>query len=334
MLKRFLLSVTFLWLVSMPLSAIATNPQNPMLDNESIYLSKQGLHRFDSNSLELEWSSLVGIETFEPVMGDKLIYIGSTQGLYALNPVNGDIVWHIEALHTLFSPTVDGQVYAGSLHGEIYAINSDSGTIHWRRQFPGWIYSPLILADLGKLWIGGQTHEALALDINNGRILHRVRLDQESIFSPQLVDSELIIYNLFSGNSFVIDAHSATTIGLLDGSSQPRHVSIDLNTIYRTSRDGSLIAFNKNTLRTIWRQHIVEHDLSMHPVSQGFMLLSDLDQTMILFDLESHTEIFRKKIKGTWFSPIQIDDHHIIYFLSETLQPNKIRAVKLDARDT
>ncbi len=292
------------------------------------------MHRFDSNSLELEWYSLVGIETFEPIMGDKLIYLGSTQGLYALNPVNSDIVWHIEALHTLFSPTVDGQLYAGSLHGEIYAINSSSGAINWRQQFRGWIYSPVVLADLGKLWIGGQTHEALALDINNGRILHRVKLDQESIFSPQLLDGERIIYNLFSGNSFVIDAHSATTIALLDGSSQPRHLSIGLNTIYRTNRDGSLIAFDRKTHKTIWRQHLVEHDLSMHPVSQGFMLLSDLDQTMVLLELENHTEVFRNKIEGTWFSPIQIDDHHVVYFFSDTLQPNNIRAVKLDARDT
>jgi len=334
MINRFSCFVSILWLAFSMQPAPASNPQNPLLTDESVYLSNQGIHKFNRNSLKPEWASLVGIETFEPVMGKSLIFAGSTQGLYALHPDSGEVVWHIEQLQTVFSPTVSDQLYAGSLQGDLYAIDAASGTINWRRQFDGWIYSPVFFSDLNQLWTGGQTHEAISLDSREGNILKRVALEQESIFSPQQLDSDHIVFNLFSGNSIVINAFSANPVAKLDGSSQPMHLSCNEDTIYRTNRDGSLIAFNKNNHKTVWQENIVEHNLSMHPVNNGYMLLSDLDHTMVLLDLEHQVEVFRKTIDGAWFSPIQVDDNHIVYFLKENLQPNQIRAVKFDARDT
>ena len=323
-----------LWLIFSTQLALASNPQNPLLTQESVYLSKQGIHKFNRNSLEQEWSSLVGVETFEPVMGKNYIFTGSTQGLYALHPDTGEVVWHIEQLQTVFSPTVGNQVYAGSVHGELYAIDAKSGDINWRHQFDGWIYSPVIFSELDQLWTGGQAHEAISLDSREGNVLKRIALEQESIFSPQRLDSDHIVFNLFSGNSVVINAHTANPVARLDGPSQPMHLSCNGDTIYRTNRDGSLIAFDKNSLKAVWQENIVEHDLSMHPVNNGFMLLSDLGHTMVLLDLKRQVEVFRKIIDGVWFSPVQIDDNHIVYFLKENMQPNQIRAVKFDARDT
>ncbi len=98
MLSRYLLFLIFLCLVSPIQPALASNPQTPLLTEKSVYLSSQGIHKFNRDSLQQEWSSLAGIETFEPVMGKNFIFTGSTQGLYALNPDTGEIVWHIEKL--------------------------------------------------------------------------------------------------------------------------------------------------------------------------------------------------------------------------------------------
>ena len=324
----------FFCLVSPIQSALASNPQNPLVTEKSVYLSYQGIHKFNRHSLQPEWSSLVDIETFEPIIGKNLIFTGSTQGLYALRRDTGEIVWHIEKLRTLYSPTVGDQVYAGSLHGELYAIDAENGHINWRRQFDGWVYSPVIFPELGQLWTGGQAHEAISLDRIEGYILNRIALEQESIFSPQHLDCDHIVFNLFSGDSVVIDAGLATPIARLDGTSQPMHLSLEGDSIYRSNRDGSLIVFDKDSLETVWQENIVEHDLSMHPDIDGYMLLSDLDNTMILLDLERQVEVFRKEIDGAWFSPVQIDDNHIVYFLKGGEQNNKIRAVKFDASNS
>ncbi len=226
------------------------------------------------------------------------------------------------------------QVYAGSEHGELYAIDAENGHINWRRQFDGWVYSPAIFPQLEQLWIGGQAHEAISLDRIEGYILNRIALEQESIFSPQYLDCDHIVFNLFSGDSVVIDAELAAPIARLDGTSQPMHLSLEGDTIYRSNRDGSLIVFDKHSLKAVWHEQLVEHDLSMHPVIDGYMLLSDLDHTMILLDLKHQVEVFRKKIDGAWFSPVQIDNNHIVYFLKSGKQNNKIRAVKLDTNNS
>ncbi len=330
----FLISALVLWSLLPLQTAIASSPDNPLLTDDSIILSNQGIYKFDRVSLKPVWSSLQGIQTYEPVMGTRLLFVGSTQGLFALNPKNGAVVWHIEPKRTIFSPVVSDQIFSGSLHGELYSIDAANGAINWRHQFDGWVYSPVILPRLGQLWTGGQAHQAQLLDMASGKLLSQLQLDQEIIFSPQQLDEENIVFNLFSGNSVIINTRTISRAGMLEGDSQPRQLSIDGDIIYRTNRDGSLIAFDKVSHKSIWQHHIVSSNLSMHPVKPGYLLLSDLDRTMILIDLQNQQEIFRNTIDGAWFAPIQLDENHIVYFLEENMQPNQIRAVKLDARDT
>lgn len=334
MFNRILILVLLFWILLPLQTATASSPQNPLLTSDSVYLSKQGIHKFNRGNLELEWLSLIGVRTFEPVIKDGFIFVGSTEGLYALHAATGKIAWHVESEKTIFSPAIDKQIFAGSLHGELYSINPDDGKINWRQQLSGWIYSPVVLADLDQLWSGGESHEAFLFDIKTGVILNRVELEQEAIYSPQRLDQARIVFNLFSGNSVIINVHTEAPVSRLDGSSQPRHLSFDRNTIYRTNRDGSLIAFDKLSNEIIWNRNIVAHDLSMHPVTDGYMLLTDLDHMMVLLNLESNEVVFKIKIDGAWFSPIQIDENHIVYFQSESTQPNQIRAVRFDAWDT
>jgi len=72
-----LLLVNCLWLV--PVTVPAAVPANPLLVGDSIFVSQQGVYRFDLVSGKTLWSSLPGIETFEPVAIADLILVGSTQ---------------------------------------------------------------------------------------------------------------------------------------------------------------------------------------------------------------------------------------------------------------
>jgi hypothetical protein len=65
----------------------------------------------------------------------------------------------------------------------------------------------------------------------------------------------------------------------------------------------------------------------MHPAQPGFLLLSDKDQSLILFDLENDREIQRLQISGQWLSPIQVESGEIIYF-QKLMQPPWLMAVQ------
>ncbi len=329
----------FKWVLLLVLSpafllqtVLAATPQNPLLTVDALYVSYNGVHKFNRTTLERKWSAMQGLQTFEPVMGNKLLYVGSPQGLYALDPDTGQQVWRIEESRTIFSPTVARQIYAGSLHGALYSINPASGKIIWRQQFAGWIYSPVVQPDSNQLWTGGQDHEAFALSINDGRQMHRIALNQESVFSPVDLQNNQIAFNLFNGQTAIINTVTAKIETWLNGSTQPKNLIFDDRFIYRSSRDGQLTAFDRNSYRQAWQKSVVGRDLTIHPSSTSQILLSDLGKILVLFDPQKHGEIWRKSIPGNWFSPIQIDTENIIYFHSNNLQPNMLSAVKISAQ--
>ena len=332
---------TFKWLLFLVLSptfllqnALASTPQNPLLTQDALYVSYNGVHKFDQATLERKWSALQGLQTFEPVMGNSLLYVGSPQGLYALDPDTGQQVWRIEESRTIFSPTVAQQLYAGSLHGALHSIEAASGKINWRQQFDGWIYSPVVQSDQNQLWAGGQAHQAFALSVNGGRRMHTIELNQESVFSPIDLQNQRIAFNLFNGQTAIINTVTAKIESWLDGSTQPKNLVFDSRLIYRSSRDGKLTAFDRNSYRQTWQKPIVGQDLTIHPSSSGQILLSDLDKILVLFDPQKPGEIWRNAIPGNWFSPIQVDTKNIVYFYSTNLQPYQLSAVRISAQPT
>lgn len=320
-----------LWAFLVLPATAATSPQNPLPVQDALLVSYQGLHKFDRDTLSRQWSSLQGMQTFEPVYGEGLVYIGSSQGLYALDLASGEVVWHIEDSRTLFSPTLADQLYAGSLHGTLYAINPLTGTINWQSQASGWIYSPAVFPEWGRLWAGGEAHEALAFATRDGTLLQRIALAQESTYSPLAVGADRVAFTLFNGDTSILDAISGTQLLTLGAAWQPQDLSFDQRFFYRSQRNGALITFERNSGTASSYRKLVQQDLSLHPARAGNLLLSDLDSALILFDPKHQRELWRATISGAWTAPIQLDDCSVVYFDTSKLNPTAISAVRLKA---
>ena len=63
----------------------------------------------------------------------------------------------------------------------------------------------------------------------------------------------------------------------------------------------------------------------------GFLLLSDRDQSLILFNLQQNDEVQRFEPAGNWLSPIQIESGQLVYF-QKLMQPPWILAVQSSAQ--
>lgn len=307
------------------------SPQNPLLINDSIFVSQQGIYRFDRDHHEPLWSSLAGIETFEPVIFEDMLLVGSTQGLYALNLETGRVVWQIEKKHTLFTPTLSTKAYAGSVHGELYAIDPRDGNIDWRHQFTGWIYSPAISEKSNQLWTGGQAHQVYGIDIDDGKLQHQIATTQESVFSPVNVGSGETAFNLFDGSTLVVASSNGQVAAILDGDSQPNDLYAYGDTIYRSHRDGSLVAFDGPGRALKWRQTLAPQNLVMHPAQPGYLLLSDRDRTLLLLNLGQPDNPCPVQPEGQWMLPLQFDENNIIYF-QKSMQPLGLTLVQIRAQ--
>ena len=312
-------------------SAQAAYPVNPALIDDSIYVSQQGIYRFDRNQSEPLWSSLQGVETFEPVIYETLLLVGSTRGLYALELATGRIAWHIEKQHTLFTPSISTWAFSGSLHGTLYAIDPEHGDIIWRSRFPGWIYSPVVNEATTQLWTGGQAHKIYALSAAEGSQEHEIATTQELVFSPIDLGNNRIAINLFDGSTLVIAALSASVEGVLEGDSQPIDLRHYGNSIYRSHRDGTLSAFDRKKLEFSSRKSFVTRDLSMHPSRPGYLLLSDRDRNLILLDLEQDIVICRLQPESQWVLPFQTDAGKMRFF-RKLMQPPGLALVQNQAQ--
>ena len=301
-------------------SAQAAYPVNPILIDDSIYVSQHGIYRFNRNQFEPLWSSLQGVETFEPVIHGALLLVGSTRGLYALELATGRIAWHIEKQHTLFTPSISTWAFAGSLHGDLYAIDPEHGDIIWRSRFPGWIYSPVVNEATTQLWTGGQAHKIYALSAAEGSQEHEIATTQELVFSPIDLGNNRIANNLFDGSTLVIAALSASVEGVLEGDSQPIDLRHYGNSIYRSHRDGTLSAFGRKKLEFSSRKSFVDRDLTMHPSQPGYLLLSNRDRSLILLDLVHSGDACRMQLDGQWILPLQLDAKKIVVF-QKSMQP-------------
>ena len=311
--------------------AQAAYPQNPLLLNDSIYVSRQGIYKFDRRQREPLWSSLAGVETFEPVVFENLLLVGSTQGLYALDLEFGGIVWHIEAQHTLFTPSISGRAYAGSVHGELYAIGPRDGSIGWRRQFEGWIYSPVIDAAADRLWTGGQAHQVYAIGIDNGKLQQQITTTQESVFSPVDLGGDQTAFNLFDGSTLLVGLDNAQGDTILAGDSQPNGIYAYRDTVYRSHRDGTLSAFDRRTHKLRWRRSLAAQDLVMHPSQPGYLLLSDRDRSLVLLDLTQTDSPCPVQHELRWMLPLQLDARNIVYF-QKSMQPSAMTLVQTEAQ--
>lgn len=326
--RVWILFASYLLLAISP--AQAAYPQNPLLLNDSIYVSRQGIYKFDRKQREPLWSTLTGIQTFEPVVFEDLLLVGSTQGLYALDLESGSIAWHIEPQHTLFTPSITGKAYAGSVHGELYAIEPRDGSIDWRSRFDGWIYSPVTDTASQRLWTGGQAHQVYGISIDNGKLQQQITTTQESVFSPVDLGGDQTAFNLFDGSTLLVGLDNAKSARILAGNSQPNGISAYRDTIYRSHRDGTLSAFDRKTHELRWRLSLTPQDLVMHPSQPGYLLLSDRDRTLVLLDLNQTDRPCPVQHDLNWMLPLQLDDRNIIYF-RKSMQPPGMTLVQIEA---
>jgi len=156
-------------------------PGNPYVGRTDIFISTDGIHAYASDNLQEQWTALRGEHTYEPVVYDNVLLVGSSRGLYALRTGDGSVLWHVEPGNEIFAPViVDGIAYAGSRNGTLYAFDTINGREIWRNHFPGWIYSPAF--DGSTLITGGQDARLWALDPLNGKRLWTRELPGELVF--------------------------------------------------------------------------------------------------------------------------------------------------------
>lgn len=161
---------------------------SPRVDNGIVYIGSDDgyVYALDATTGMLKWRRLVGgsaraagdggsicqgapqpsaIES-SPAVGDGRVYVGSLDyNVYALDTVNGDVIWHYATGGDIWSSPAEGfgTVYIGSDDGGLYALDAATGALRWRCDLHGEVESSPALVN-GTLYVGSDDHTLYAFD--------------------------------------------------------------------------------------------------------------------------------------------------------------------------
>jgi outer membrane protein assembly factor BamB len=326
-LPRILIIWTLLW--TAPVNAGgASYPDNPLLLDGALYLADAGLARFDRNGITEQWRILGGIQVLEPVAAGDRVLVGTSRGLYALSSDDGEILWHIPAEQTLYSPTVaSGIAYLGGQDGRLRAVTIADGRELWSRKLPGkWVYSPALSGDT--LITGGQGSRLWGIDTLTGEIRWQAALDQELVFSPVADESGRVYVSTFSGRLSALNAASGATLwsrALPVTGYQP---SVRNGRVHMPGLDGVMRTVAADSGELLWKKQLGSRPSTPPLVHKSQLLLVTESGRFLLLDAISGELLSSIPLHGVPVAGAALQGRHLIVPLISG--PSKSAAARID----
>jgi eukaryotic-like serine/threonine-protein kinase len=205
---------------------------NPSVNDGTVYVGSDdgNLYAIAAQTGELKWQfATQGIVRSEPAIEVGMVIFASDDGfLYAVNSQNGIQAWHTDIGNALSrevreklgtspdpsgfdykqsSPIVaNGQVYVGSMDGNLYALDANSGHVSWRYQTGGNVRATPVL-DNGILYVGSWDKYFYALDAQTGHLRWKKFVGGE-VQSTALVDNGMVYTASRKASVVALDAQS------------------------------------------------------------------------------------------------------------------------------
>jgi outer membrane protein assembly factor BamB len=177
---------------------------SPVVDKDVLYATSWNgnVYAIDINHNNLLWEKNIGRSSSSSpkVVGDR-IYVGSSDGLFALNKESGEILWK-NVIGTVSSKPAffDGVVYCSSHDGNIYAFSSENGDLKWTFKTVGEVYSsPVINSKV--LYVGSNDGYLYAVDIKDKDLKWKFETDGPVVSSPIVVNN-VVYFGSWDGNLY------------------------------------------------------------------------------------------------------------------------------------
>ncbi|KYK22573.1 hypothetical protein AYK24_01910 [Thermoplasmatales archaeon SG8-52-4] len=201
---------------------------------------------------EAIWEQDIGVGSSSPLIKENIVYIGSNNGLYALNVETGRIVWANNIVSISTRPSYfDNNLFCGSSNGNMYAFNCDTGELKWAFQAEDVILSSPIIKDKS-LFFGSNDGFLYAIDIEKKDLKWKFKTDGPITSSP-IINNDKIYFGSWDSNLYSLHLNNGrlswkfTTGWGIDSS--PLY---DNNVIYVGSEDNNLYAINADNGKLKW----------------------------------------------------------------------------------
>lgn len=304
----------------------------PVFFNDVGYVADHmGMIRaFNTSTGETIWDKQLDVQiSAGPSIAEGLLLIGTHTGdVIALTPEKGDNVWRSKVSSEVLARPIGGQgfIIVRTVDGNLFSLNAATGAQRWvyERTVPLLTLRgnslPVIVDDM--VLLGADNGKLTALTLNDGTELWEVaisipagRTELERIIDidadPVVVD-DIIYIVTYQGRLAAVQLQNGHLLWVRDMSSYSG-MAVDSYRIYLTDTEGQVLAMNRMSGATIWRQDkLLRRSLTRPALHGDYIVVADYEGYVHWLNREDGRISERKSLYGKRYIFEETND--VIYY--------------------
>ena len=256
------------------------------------------LRCLDAKTGELIWSfeTTSHVESTPFISQGKLYFTAGADGVYCIDALEGQEIWHYKAIHADMSPIVhNDKVYFGTGYGDyrIYAVDAQTGTEIWSHQmpYPVWgspsAHENLVFFGLGRGNLSDSdpipAGKVVALDTETGDIVweHEAK---DAVLTAIAVRNGSVTFGSRDGSVYCLratDGKRNWQTGL--GAPIVSSPAVTPDTVYAATKNGYIYALSTDDGNVEWEfnTRTVTRNINLYSspaVANGFVYIGSSDR--------------------------------------------------------
>lgn len=230
-------------------------PVNPIIVAGRVCVSDEGIYCFEKASNRPVWTAMEGRQTLELTQSAGRLFTAGSDGLTAIDPGSGKLIWARSDLGAAFPPVARrASLWLGTQNGHVLRLNARTGSELWRTRLSGWVYTPALAGE--RLVTGGSAAILWALKASDGDLLWSRSLPQEIVSSPIALQDGTVAVATFDGRLRVIEARNGGDLWIRKLGAPTIRVTADARRIYALLMGGTVTALDRRDGATVWTRHM------------------------------------------------------------------------------
>ena len=167
---------------------------------------KETLQSIDMTTGKKIWSLRLGGIEGEPILSGNTLFAGNSQGIvFALESSTGSLLWKRDLNGTIISSFAKSgdRLIGATVDGTIWSLSALAGSAHWKTILPGPVYATPVVFG-NKIFIGTQEKTFYCLDGAYGKIVWQTDCEG-GIFEMAAVDSENVYFGTSQGVMYCLN---------------------------------------------------------------------------------------------------------------------------------
>lgn len=225
------------------------------------------LRCLDAKTGEPIWSFQTAshVESTPFISQGKLYFTAGADGVYCIDALEGQAIWHYKDVHADMSPVVhEDKVYFGTGYGDyrIYAVNAQTGAEVWTKQMPYPVWgSPSIDENLVFFGLGRGNFsdsapipagKVVALDTETGDIVWEHEAE-DAVMTAIAVQNGSVTFGSRDGYVYALRSTDGKLNWKTDlGGPVVSSPAVTMDTVYAATKDGYISALSTDNGKVQW----------------------------------------------------------------------------------